>query len=349
MFNQRGFSLIEMMVGIAIGLVGMLAVTQVLVTFNQNRNATTQTMESQNNGTMALYVLERDLTQAGYGLMSIQSCATINWYYNGTAFNGVPGATPPTTLTTLPVKITDGGAASDTIDVQYAKSSSGVPATLISGQSTYPQGIVVASVVGIETGNLVVADVSGVCTLYSVYSASVANGVNTVTRSLARDTNLYNPLNAPAPGWNQVQPNNTLINLGSSFVGKRYSISASGMDASAFPTYTVSTLVDGIAFMKAEYGRDTNADGAVDVWSSGAWVPDNTTANQVIALRIGIVARSTEKIAVNAPSSFMLLPEIKDAAGVTIGAQVAYTPPDVSYRYKSYYTVIPLRNVIWNN
>ncbi len=349
MTMQKGFSIVEMMVGVTLGLLGMLAVSGVLVSFNSNRNATTQTMESQNNGTMALYLMERDLTQAGYGLMSIQDCPTINWYYNGSL---------QTPLTTLPVRITDGAAAADSLQVQYAKSTAGVPATQITqNQNALGDSLFAASIVGLVSGNLVVADVAGACTLYAV-TAVDKNPASPTYGSLAHaNTNSYNPATNPGTGWDMVQVGNTLANLGSDpqlnlvsrFISKRYSISASGLEAATFPTYSSSPLVDNIVFMKAQYGRDTNGDGVVDLWSSGAWIPDNTTANQVIALRIGIVARSTEKIAINAPASFTLLPELKDAAGTVIGAEVSYTPPDTTYRHKSYSTIIPLRNVIWNN
>ena len=341
--RQRGFTLMEMMVGITLGLLGMLAVTEALITFNASRNATTQTMESQNDGTMALYLLERDLIQAGYGLMTIQDCAVINWYYNSAL---------QTPLATLPVSITDGGIASDSLAVQYANPSTGIPATTISqSQLGFADNLFVASIVGVAVNDLVVADVSGTCTLYSV------TAVNNANSSLLHTANAYNPTSDPGAGWNLVQVSNTLANLGtdptlnlsSRFVSRRLSVSPTGLSVGDFPSYGNSTLVDGIVYMKAQYGRDTNGDGAVDTWSSGAWIPDNTTSNQVIAVRIGVVARSQEKISVLSPTAIPLLPELKDTVGTVIGARVDYTPADTAYRYKAYSTIIPLRNVIWNN
>ena len=333
--RQRGFTLIEMMIGIVIGLFGLLAITEVLVDFNVNRNAVTQTMESQNNGTMALYLMERDLLKAGYGMMNIQDCSNINWYFNSAV---------QTPLTTLPVKITDGGAASDSIEVQYANSSAGVPATLISqAQNTYADPLSVASVVGLASGNLVIADAGGVCTLYGV------TAVNNVSGALSHaSTSAYNPASDPGNGWDPVPVSSTLVNLGSNFVDRRYGITANALATASFPSYASSTSVDGIVFMKAQYGRDTNGDGTVDTWSAGTWVPDNSTANQIVAVRIGVVARSLETIAGVAPSSITLLPELKDLTGVSIGARVDYTLPDRNYRYKAYSTIIPLRNVIWS-
>lgn len=333
---QQGFSLIEMMVGIAIGLLGMLAVTQVLITFNGDRTANTQTMEAQNNGTMALYLLERDISQAGYGLTNIQDCSTINWYYSGAV---------QTPLSALPVRITDGGSASDSIAIQYALSTNGVPTTQVSqSQLVYSDDITVSTIVGYVVNDLVVADVGGSCTLYQV------TAINNVTSALVHASNTYNPGASPvATGWDLIRVSDTLVNLGN-FVSKTYSISSNNLILGAFPTATsTSELVNDIVLLKAEYGRDTNSDGAVDAWVSAAgWTPANTTSSQVIAIRVGIVARTTGKVAVDAPASFTVLPEVQDVNGSVIGAAVTYTPADTSYRYKTYYTIIPMRNVIWS-
>ncbi len=334
--RQQGFSLIEMMVGITIGLLGLLAVTQVLITFNGDRTANTETMEAQNNGTMALYLLERDISQAGYGLTDIQDCSTINWYQSGTV---------QTPLSTLPVKITDGGAGSDSIAIQYASSANGVPTTQVSqSQLAYTDDITVSTIVGYTVNDLIVADVGGSCTLYQI------SAINNVSSALVHASNTYNPGAAPvAAGWDMIRVSDKLANLGN-FVSKAYSVGSSNLMLGAFPAVSsTNDLVDGIVFMKAEYGRDTNNDGAVDAWvAASTWTPTNTTSKQVIAIRVGIVAQTTGKVAVNAPASFTVLPAIQDVGGSVIGAAVTYTPTDTSYRYKTYYTVIPMRNVIWS-
>lgn len=68
MRRQRGFNLIELMIGLAISLMGLAAVSGVMMTFSKKRTAITQSMATQDNGVMALYRLERDISQAGYGL-----------------------------------------------------------------------------------------------------------------------------------------------------------------------------------------------------------------------------------------------------------------------------------------
>jgi type IV pilus assembly protein PilW len=359
---QRGFNMVDLMVGLAISLFGLLAVAKVLIDFNKQRNTTTQSLEAQSNGTMALYLIERDLTQAGYGLMSIQDCSAIYWYYGGTAKTLT---TVPPALTTLPVKITDGGTGSDSLEVQYGASSIGVPSVLATdNQASFGNPIAVASIVGLNADDLILADANGQCAIYQVAS------VNTVARTLALTAGSsypYNPGSSPGTGWGLIAPNNVIVTLGSAsttsarkFIDRRYTISAGALQAADFPTYGGVNLVDGIVMMKAQYGMDTNLDGTVDQWVDGGTAIDNTNVKQVIAIRIGILARNElyEKDAVDAPATVTLLPAISGIttmAAPTAGAcsadattrEVICGIPDTHYRYKTYYTIIPLRNVIW--
>ena len=115
--TQGGFNLVDLMIGVVISMFAMLAVAVVFRDFGKTRNTEVQAIESQSNGTMALYLIERDLGQAGYAMMRLQNCPFINWYYNGTGYYNTPYGTtnlPGTNnvaLTTLPVRIVDGGAA----------------------------------------------------------------------------------------------------------------------------------------------------------------------------------------------------------------------------------------------
>jgi Tfp pilus assembly protein PilW len=62
------------MIGLTISLMGLAAVASMMMTFSKNRGSVAQTQAAQDNGVMALYRLERDISQAGYGLMDLQGC-----------------------------------------------------------------------------------------------------------------------------------------------------------------------------------------------------------------------------------------------------------------------------------
>jgi hypothetical protein len=67
----------------------------------------------------------------------------------------------------------------------------------------------------------------------------------------------------------------------------------------------------------------------------------------VIALRVGVVARSTkrEDDEIDQPNP---LPLFNEKADSTNGVDaVSFTIPDTHMRYRAYSTIIPLKNIIW--
>lgn len=343
MFRQRGFSFLDLLIGLVISLVGMLAVSRVMVSFTQQRNTIAQTAEAQSNGTMALYLIERDLGQAGYGMKFLSNCGSINWYQ----LAGGCTTTCTHTLSPLPFSIAFGGAASDAITVQYANTTSGAPATTISiDQTAWANPYDVSSSVGFDNNtDMIAVNAGGVCTMGQV------SAVNKPLLKISHDSaSIYNPASVPPAGagggWNLAHKDDVLVNLGN-FVSKTYSVSGTGNLQAAGFGQASSLLVDGIVFMKAQYGLDTNGDQQVDQWVTGATV---VATNQVLAVRVGIVARSPlyERDPINAPATLTVLP----APPLGPATAVTYTLPvdgagQVHYRYKAYNTIIPLRNAIW--
>ncbi|MCX7627172.1 MAG: PilW family protein [Methylophilaceae bacterium] len=385
--SQRGLTLVEMMVGLAIGLIGLLAVAQIFVTFSQQRNTATQTMEAQSNGVMALYLLERDLMQAGYGLMPLQSCRDsnsgadgdgdgvvdndqdIHWYYFPASCSSTCGVQPQP-LSSKPVQIVENGSGpgGDSLVVHYANAITGAPGTyLLNNQSTASDSYKVSSVSGFSQGDMAVVMVGDSCTLFQVTEIEPGNRMlrHTSTYSIMvggaseSRTSAYNPSvadpNGAAPGWENASLGNLVVNLGQ-WMDRTYSISEnSALQMRGYLDSAPAPLVEGIVYLKAQYGLNTTGGGtdkSIDLWStdlSAVTSGGRVDYGKVLAIRIGIVARSPlrEKEPVDAPATLTVLPGITDATGSSVGAAVTYTVPDRRYRYKVYSTIIPLRNMIW--
>jgi type IV pilus assembly protein PilW len=64
---NSGFSLVELMVGLVVGLLATLVVMQSLSSFEGNKRTTVGTSDAQANGNIALYLMQRELQFAGYG------------------------------------------------------------------------------------------------------------------------------------------------------------------------------------------------------------------------------------------------------------------------------------------
>ena len=77
--QQSGFSLIELMVGLVIGLIASLVIMQTFSEFESNKRSTTGTSDAQTNGSIGLYMVQRELQFAGYGIpMMSGTMPTVN-------------------------------------------------------------------------------------------------------------------------------------------------------------------------------------------------------------------------------------------------------------------------------
>ncbi len=126
---------------------------------------------------------------------------------------------------------------------------------------------------------------------------------------------------------------------------------------SGVPATGTSDIADGIVLMKAEYGYDTNSDGVVDTWSPTA------IAGTVLAIRIVIVARSAQpEVTVTAASGVGGACKTTTTAPTWAGTNLTTDNPTAvtlnlsgnlglaagdswqCYRYKTFETIVPIRN-----
>ena len=68
--TQKGVTLVELMVALVIGAITVLAIQQVMAMFEGQKRASTGGADAQVNGAIALFTLEREIRQAGYGLFT---------------------------------------------------------------------------------------------------------------------------------------------------------------------------------------------------------------------------------------------------------------------------------------
>src|SRR4051812_23894850 len=70
-----GFTLIEILVGVIIGLLGTLIIFQVFAVSEGQKRTTTAGGDAQQNGAFSLYALEHDIRNAGGGISGIDARA----------------------------------------------------------------------------------------------------------------------------------------------------------------------------------------------------------------------------------------------------------------------------------
>ncbi|TFZ09044.1 PilW family protein [Ramlibacter humi] len=374
---QRGFTLIELMVGLAIGLIATLAVTQVLVSFEGQKRTTVSGSDAQVNGALALDTIGRAMQPAGYGFAASNTSlgCLINRTYPAAVTtdtsiaasltaanfeNSMTSATFPAFLVPVVIKAGAGGAPDTIAVLGSGKRNYALPLRVTSPGST-ATSMPLASTMGIDgplndsggtpvsSGDLLVAVIGGnnVCDLFQ--ATAVPSGT-TVTRGA---TNLWNG----AALANTYTDGHFVVNLGAPIHRiydvnngslRQNSLTISTTDGS--PSYSgANEMFPGIVNLKAQYGKDTDNNGSVDTWDN---VTPTTNAGwrQVVAVRLAIVARSGqyEKDMVTTACPTW------EGTGLVVPGVASCMNPGVGdadwkhYRYKVFDTVVPLRNQIWN-
>ncbi|WP_427911747.1 PilW family protein [Ramlibacter sp. MMS24-I3-19] len=365
MQGQGGFTLVELMVGVLIGLLASLAVAQVLINAENQKRVTTSGSDAQVNGAVALDTLVRAIQPAGYGFAAnpnVLGCP-LSATYNNAAVANFPAAL-------VPVTITQGASgAPDSIRVLASgKRSLALPIRIVApgyvaGGASFP----VASTISVDgpqpdaanptvAGELLVAVKNGSaqCELFQVTAPPVAPTDPANPPTIDRANGGWNAVNQPAQAYSD---GDSILNLGTP-VDRTFSITNDSLRqnmlllaANGAPSYTgANELFAGIVNLKAEYGKDTDANGSVDTW-------DNTTPTtnagwrQVLAVRLAVVARAAqytkEKVTLACPTWNGNSLKIPGSSTCTPASSV--DEDWMHYRYKVFDTVVPLRNLLWNS
>ena len=366
--RASGFSLVEIMVGLVIGLLGVLVIMQVATISQEQQRTTTSGDNAQNNGAIALYGLQSDIRQAGYGVSTLNLIGCGVTLRAGVTLNAIA----PVTINPSWIPAAASDANTDTVLVVYGNSNGAAEGVgITSGSGTiYP----VATPTAFNLNDQVIAEPQtrpASCALIIDTVAGVNPPASPVTVTTGTTTILPN-------GNATDMTNGMLYNLGQQTAtqwpvfhvyairnGKLtmcdYWVNDCGSAANA-PINTANEAVwvpiaSDIASLRAQYGRDTSGppmDAIVDLF-------DQTTPTtncgwvRISAVRLAVVARSGQYSKNNVTMAAPSWMGNTVVTGSTTGANNPTSLPiDLSsdsnwqhYRYKVFETVIPLRNVTW--
>lgn len=374
--HGRGFSLVELMVAMVIGLLTLLIMVQSTTLFESQKRSTTGSADSEENGSIALNLLESDIRQGGFGLVTSNGL-TCAGYTNGSVASG----------SILPVQITSpGGAASDKVIVMYSNSAAGgIPAGLVEPAAVPP--IVVLKVqapatIAFNVGDILMISLpngASPCTMVQLTSVNQAPDSVLLTIGPYPSTST---LGYPAGVTYDISPQAYVANMGS-LANNQYEIMCNSLVVSnpitgaAAPSCTnnpatfsnASAISDNIVLLRAQYGIAPAGSQTVNCWvnatSSGNtcdtanWAaPNQANIARIKAVRLAIVSRSYQ------PDRAHMEPNCTNVSGGTnkgpcLWQDTAANPAPIidlsgttgwqQYRYKVYSTIIPLRNVLWAN
>ncbi|MDD2894256.1 MAG: PilW family protein [Halothiobacillaceae bacterium] len=328
---QTGFTLVEIMVGLAIGLLATIVILQVFSVFEAQKRSTTGTADAQTNGSIALYNIAREIPLAGYPLMPIADnalkCEPATTTYGATGLTGI-----------TPIVITDG--TSDTITIRYGDSLMGGVTQPITGTSGVNE-VTVQNSFGCLAGDVSLAINGTICALSTV---SAVPGTTSVTLADTAAAVAGAQLACLGSNWNEIT---FAVN------------NATGKDAHLARNGT--PIVAGIVNLQAQYGISiAPSSNQITEWvdaSGGTWAaPTVNDRNRIKAIRIAVVARNAKSepaILTNSCSSL----NSGAPTGLCAWTGSASSPApaiDLSadanwqhYRYRVFETIIPLRNVVW--
>jgi len=345
---QRGFGLVEVIVGLVLGMIGSLVVLQVYSVSEGYKRTSTGSGDAQQNGALALFAIERDVRRGGYGMTDIYGLDCKVQAYDELRV----GVKTFELKFSGPVVITQGaGGAPDSFTVTYA--SSGLipnPAALGKAYNGTSAEFKVSQRYGFQEGDMMVAYQPGKdCSLYEVTNVPGGGLSDQIIHNSGTYENAdgirvparFNPPGGIGIAYDAKEA--VIYNLGSLPQSRTYSVSANRRLTvdDAFDTQPTMEVADEVVNLQAQYGKDTSAtpDGVVDLWDEVT--PTTPDAwSRVLAVRVAVLSRSNlrEKDEVTATPGIELWPGGPSHA---IDAEARH------FRYRTYETVVALRSMIW--
>lgn len=266
--RSQGFSLIELMVSMTLGLIILLAISELFVSNSQTRSEIERTSRQIENGRYAMQLLTDELSNAGF--------------FGETGAQAFPDPLPPACVTSE-LDIT--AAMGVPVFGQNNLASASAPGCL----SNYKTGndylaIRRASSCGAGTANCdgfsdgayhvqvsaCQTDSPGVITLGTTEAEMAAT-----TRTCVDEAPIYRLLS-------RIYYTNNDDTLMRAELG----------DPAGISPYTVTSLVDGIEHLHFEYGIDSDGDGVPNSYSSA---PAAAAWEDVVAVRVWVLARNLEE------------------------------------------------------
>ncbi|WP_025869905.1 PilW family protein [Methylobacillus glycogenes] len=331
--HQRGFSLVEMMVGIVIGLLGMLVIGQVLSISQDSNRTTAAGSDSQQNGALALLAIERDIRQSGYGMNVSQ---VLGCQVSGTdTSNG-----RAVSFLFVPSRITQGlDTAPDVIQLTYSNANMITsPSALLQNMVTADSDYVVSNRFGYTVGDVLVTAAAGMtCDLTQITATPGTPYQNNITH--ASTARYHGSLIYPSSAQ--------VFNMGRNPVSNRYSIVDGGLQMFSELTGEAMLIADGVIDLQADYGLNSDGDvgNTIDGYSTtpdlnGDGIISWDEWEKVMAVRVGLVSRSGKREAEIVTSN---LPTWTGGTFSNVGNLSDWQ----HYRYQVFETTVVLRNMLW--
>lgn len=323
MFKQpaRGFSLVELMVSIVIGLILIAGVLSIFVSSKVTYTTNEKTGRLQENGRVALDFFSHDLRSSGYQgcarnmnyTAAIKSPGSLLWSFvfplQGFESDGAGAFAPTLPITLNPAPVKDSDIVVIRMPVRDTRMT-----RVESAMASSTSDIVVLDTTPAPAAAGQVMMISD-CENYSVfqataYTAGTPNGTIAHTATGSNPGNLTNDLGSAYRAGARVIALQTVIY----YVGNDPATGEPGLYRQTGATQPAQLLIDGIQALQVAYGEDTNSDRIADKYYAA-----NGVSNwyDVVSVTLSMLVRSEESGTNYDGNSYSLL--ATDIGGKTLG------------------------------
>jgi len=335
---QKGFSLVELMVGLVIGLIATLVVMQVMSMFEGRKRTTSGNADAQSSGSIALYTLQSQIQTAGFGLPVFIS--DVSGSDSTSALKCDPAKTTifnsaGVSMGLFPVEINPG--SNDTIILRRSKpriatAANPNPTQVLSGANIGISNLTsVPHSMGCEPDDIVLLSNSDTCDMSRITSI-VPNG-NAFTFTINPAVTLRTQL-ACLGNWTETT----------------YRINDNNLEERDNNNGIWSIVMSNIVGMKAQYGISDSITKTQNIsWKnpSDINISNISSRNTIRAIRIALVARNAQFEKNDVTQS-----EVSSDGKISTNIgniDISSLPEWKKYRYQTFEAVIPLRNIIWSS
>ena len=343
--NQRGTSMVELMVAIMVGLLVALTALGAAQTFGAVGRSQDGQGGAVGSAMASLGALRYDLQMAGLGFFSdaTPQCATFN------VFAAAGRLANASTFQAVRVdRMPDG---TDRVDVLYATDVTGGAGSRTLSPMTRAMGptlVDAGSRISAGQAVLLSSPLTGMpCTVATVGAATAQAGGRIELRF---DTPAaYTPADwtATFPTLAPYADASSIALLGQ-LVWRRYAVRNDALVMTDMLTGTEVTIAEGVALMRAQYGLSVDStSAAIDQWQNATAAAALSAADiqRLRALRIGVVSVSSQRERPQSGScdATSTAPELWSGETPNLTARTDWQ----CYRYRAYSAVIGLRNLQW--
>jgi type IV pilus assembly protein PilW len=342
--RAAGFSLVEIMVGMVIGMFGIIIMLQVFSLAESQKRSTTSGSDAQTSGAIAMFGVQRDVRQAGLGLTDAKLIACNVLLRAGVTVNTLA----PVTINHP--NVAGGDANTDTLLVVYGSSNGSPQGDGITSQTS--QAIYLVQTPSSFTASLTYASADKVIATLSARPSPCNLVLDWVVPPAAGASTATVAVNTGVAGMT----NGTLFNAGQSPKVLAYRINAGNLEQCDYMVNNCSTtaastwipIASNIVSLRARYGRDTNnpMDGVADVWDRTAMASACDVA-KVSAVQLALVARSARGETTNVTPSTAAASYPTWEGNASAAINITGLTNWQKYRYRVFQSTVPIRNIAW--